>query len=226
LSTNKGFFAVDRRAWARVCALGLNPAVAYLVLACGTGGDNRTTRWSDQAVRKYTDLTRVRTDNAMATLIEKGLVRLEVGGSRPRYYVTPAHEVPGCDAEKGGDPDWIWLPNTIVLGAAAETPPVRLLRQAQYPAALRLFVDLYHSHGLADDGGVHWRCIRQGYTRHKVGERGSFVVWGFQASTLETWATTAFVAPHLTGRTQEVVAADGSKRKQDTGLKSFWEAWG
>jgi len=41
----KGFFAVDRRAWARVCALGLNPAVAYLVVACGTGGDNRTTKW-------------------------------------------------------------------------------------------------------------------------------------------------------------------------------------
>jgi hypothetical protein len=37
-----GFFAVDRRAWALVCGLGMNPAVAYLVLAHGTGGDNRT----------------------------------------------------------------------------------------------------------------------------------------------------------------------------------------
>jgi hypothetical protein len=26
-----GFFAVDRRTWARVCGLGLNGAVAYLV---------------------------------------------------------------------------------------------------------------------------------------------------------------------------------------------------
>ena len=31
-TANTGFFAVDRRAWARVCALGLNPAVAYLVV--------------------------------------------------------------------------------------------------------------------------------------------------------------------------------------------------
>jgi hypothetical protein len=38
-STNEGFFAIDRRAWARVCALGFNTAVAYLVIACGTGGD-------------------------------------------------------------------------------------------------------------------------------------------------------------------------------------------
>jgi hypothetical protein len=35
-----GFFAVDRRAWARACGLGMNAAVAYLVLARGTGGDN------------------------------------------------------------------------------------------------------------------------------------------------------------------------------------------
>jgi hypothetical protein len=68
LSTNEGFFAIDRRAWARVCTLGLNMAVAYLVLACGTGGDNRTTKWSDQAIRKYTGLSRGRTDKAMAEL--------------------------------------------------------------------------------------------------------------------------------------------------------------
>jgi hypothetical protein len=31
--TVSGFFAVDRRTWAHVCGLGLNAAVAYLVLA-------------------------------------------------------------------------------------------------------------------------------------------------------------------------------------------------
>jgi hypothetical protein len=34
------FFAIDRRAWACVCGLGLNPAVAYLVMARGSGPDN------------------------------------------------------------------------------------------------------------------------------------------------------------------------------------------
>jgi hypothetical protein len=62
-----------------------------------------------------------------------------------------ARELKGCrfepiayDAEKAAEPDWIWLPNTIVTGAAGETAPVHLLRQAQNPSALRLFVDLYH----------------------------------------------------------------------------------
>ena len=52
----KGFFRVDRRAWAKVCELGMNPAVAYLVLACGTGKDHRGTSWSVQAVQKYTGI--------------------------------------------------------------------------------------------------------------------------------------------------------------------------
>ena len=97
LSPNEGFFAIDRRAWARVCALGFNTAVAYLVVACGTGGDNRTTKWSDQAIRKYAGLSRGRTDKAMAELKASGLVREDQGGARPRYYLMPAHEVPGCE---------------------------------------------------------------------------------------------------------------------------------
>jgi hypothetical protein len=290
LSTNEGFFAIDRRAWARVCALGLNAAVAYLVVACGTGGDNRTTKWSDQAIRKYAGLSRGRTHKAMAELKASGLVREDQGGARPRYYLMPAHEVPGCeghvpalseaeqralaelkpghlilfstkascdwgnssaysaalglvskglarelkggrfepiahDTAKAAEPDWIWLPNTIVTGAVGETAPVQLLRQAQNPSALRLFVDLYHSHGLAEDGGVHWRKIRKSYTRHKVGERGPLVVWGFQSGNSETWLNAPFVIPHLTGQIEEIEEADGSKRRRDAGVKVFWEAW-
>ena len=53
--STKGFFRIDRRTWAKVCELGMNPAVAYLVLACGTGKDHRGTSWSVQAaVKKYT----------------------------------------------------------------------------------------------------------------------------------------------------------------------------
>jgi hypothetical protein len=40
-----GFFAVDRRAWAYVCRLGMNAGIAYLAIARGTGGDNRTSVW-------------------------------------------------------------------------------------------------------------------------------------------------------------------------------------
>src|SRR4029077_10990322 len=97
--------------------------------------------------------------SAALGLASKGLAsELKGGRFEPIAY----------DAAKAAEPDWIWLPNAIVTGAAGETAPVPLLRQAQNPSALRLFVALYPSHGLAEDGGVHWRRIRQNYTRHKV----------------------------------------------------------
>jgi hypothetical protein len=54
-----GFFAVDRRTWERVCELGLNRAVAYLVLARGTGKTNRETAWSVMAIENYTGIRAV-----------------------------------------------------------------------------------------------------------------------------------------------------------------------
>ena len=40
-----GFFAIDRGAFRCAAVGGLNAAVAHLVMARGTGRDNRTTHW-------------------------------------------------------------------------------------------------------------------------------------------------------------------------------------
>jgi hypothetical protein len=239
------FFAVDRRAWARACGLGLNPAVAYLVLARGTGADNRATTWSVQAVEKYTSVSRGRAHEALKALRRAGLVQVLREGTRPKYRLVPAHEVPGCeghpppaldDAEqrlfdqlargeswvsgKGGKtwdyrnprtvakalvakgwarelggnrfapiphdldaaarPDWIWLPNELVTGAADETPPVELVRQAQDVMTLRLLVDLYHAQNLREDGGVSRQLMWRKHERVEVGHQAQFTVWGFR----------------------------------------------
>lgn len=91
------FFAVDRRAWARVCTLGLNPAVSYLVLARGSGPDQRTTSWSVNAIEDRTNIARRRARKAIDSLVHAGLVRITKGGTRPSYYILPAHEVPSCE---------------------------------------------------------------------------------------------------------------------------------
>jgi hypothetical protein len=54
------FFAIDRRSWAAVCGQGLNAAIVYLVMARGSGGDQRTTSWSINAVENYTGVSRSR----------------------------------------------------------------------------------------------------------------------------------------------------------------------
>jgi hypothetical protein len=279
--TGRGsFFAIDRRAWARVCKLNINAMTAYLVLARGTGHDQRTTSWSVNAIETHTGIGRPRAQKAIDALVQAGLVRITRGGTKPKYSIIPAHEVPHCegypppemdaaeqnlfdrlvsgatfvpanlrtiaaalvkkgwarsaskrfehchaipyDAEAAVKPDWIWLPNDIIDGAAGETAPVELVRQTQNAPTLRLLIDLYHAQTLASDGGIHWRSIRQQFARHKVGEHGSLIVYGFQRGKYATWGDEPFVAAHMTGELETVVGPD---QKEDRGWSIFWGAW-
>jgi hypothetical protein len=92
-----GFFAVDRRTWARVCGLGLNAAVAYLVLARGTGRNNRETAWSVLAVENYTGIARGRARDAIQLLMKDGVVRKLRDGTHPKYELIPWHLVPDSE---------------------------------------------------------------------------------------------------------------------------------
>jgi hypothetical protein len=216
LAARGNFFAVDRRAWAAVCGIGsMNAAVAYLVLARGTLKDMRTTAWSVNAIETHTGIARPRAAAAIRALLEASLAEQIKAGSRPSYRLT-----------FGTVSDWIWLPNSVIDGASGETPPVERIRQAQSLPVLRLYVDLYHAQGLAADGGVNWRQLREGYHRHKIGESGPYVIWGFSPGQEGTWEQAPFVRPFLTGRKEVVKLADGSTRRDDTGLPDFWVALG
>lgn len=247
MSNTGEFFQVDRRTWAKVCALGMNPAVAYLVLARFSGRDNRTTAASTHAIETYTGIARPRARAAIEALTKSGLVKQTQGGARPRYDLVPlsapantnaarprlpltpfertvyeriaAGEQPsGRDltaahrvVQKGwlrhdhvpyrfavvGEPvppsppapEWIWLPNTLVDGAAKEQPPVERVRQTQDPMCLRLLVDLYGGQDLAADGGIGRKHVRQRHVRQRLCAHGPFSVWAFWSdnTTASNW---------------------------------------
>ena len=126
------------------------------------------------------------------------------------------------DAETAAKPDWIWLPNAIIDGAARETAPVELARQTQTAATLRLLIDLYYGHNLSSDGGINWRSIRQSFIRRRVGQQGPFVVHGFEPGTTEVFPNSHFVRPYTTG---EFETAADSGRRPDRGWPSFWNSW-
>ena len=60
----------------------MNSAAAYLVLACGTGRDNRTTRWSAKALHEYSGITWERAKAAIDDLIHDGFMRHADGLAR------------------------------------------------------------------------------------------------------------------------------------------------
>lgn len=88
-SSRGGFFQIDSRSWAHVTKLNMNSAVAYLVLARGTGPDNRTTCWSVHSIETYTGISRGRAIRAIKTLLNDGAVKLIQGGTRPKYELLP-----------------------------------------------------------------------------------------------------------------------------------------
>ena len=88
------FFALDRRAWAMVCALGMPSAAAYLVLGCFSGRDNRSTHASVHAVETYTAISRGRSRQAIEKLKAAGAIRQTASGAKPAYELLSVPEIP------------------------------------------------------------------------------------------------------------------------------------
>jgi len=90
---NRGhMFLVDVPTYAAVCNLGdADVAAVYLILAAGTGADNRTSTWSREAVNKRTALNWRKADASFAKLEKHGFLRWLSGkGTRkPRLDLPP-----------------------------------------------------------------------------------------------------------------------------------------
>jgi hypothetical protein len=228
MSETGKFFQLDRTVFHAACDVGLNAAVAYIFLACGTDESCRTSTWSTHAIEKYTGLGRGQAKRAIEQLIEKGIVsQLYAGrGITSRYELVPAYAVPqvvkgmkAAEADKllTSEPDWIWLPNTLVTGAQNEVPPIERIRRSQDVRVLKLLVELYHVHELADRGGLPWHLIKTQYERRKVTERGTWIIWEFTAkaknTSLPAWN---WFKTDLAGKTIPHDAANAA----------FWNAFG
>ena len=174
-----GFFAIGLAEWRYACEIGLNPAVAFLVMACGTGRDNQTTAWSANAVQEYGGIRWERAKPAIEQLVKAGLATLAESSTkaRPRYKLKISE-------------DRIWLPKNVVMPLACEEPIVHRLRQTQDVMILRLFVELYHAQNLAADGGISRDVYYRKYDKEVCRDVGSMLYLGFtDANTWVSWST-------------------------------------
>jgi hypothetical protein len=89
---SKGFFHIDRRTWASICDLQkMNLAVAYLVLATGTGAANNVTKWSAKAVETWTGMRRLKAREAIEELVKLGYVKRALNGRRISHATHSLH---------------------------------------------------------------------------------------------------------------------------------------
>jgi hypothetical protein len=178
-----GFFSVDRRMWARVCQLGINEAVSYLVLAQGTGKDNKVTSWSTKAIREYGGMGWPRAKDAITNLLQGKIISHAKGHTQqlPRYELLtlPAKKATS-NSEFSPESDLVWLPSTLVTGTAnGEDSPVKRLRMIGDVSAMRLLVELYHTQSLRDDGGISPWVMHKKYKKVSALEYGPWAIWAF-----------------------------------------------
>ena len=81
----EGFFSVDRGAFRCAAVGGLNSAIAHLLMARGTGRDNRRTQWSVHSIEQRTGISRPNAAKAVADLLKRGIWKKLRDGKHPIY---------------------------------------------------------------------------------------------------------------------------------------------
>lgn len=163
-SKRGNFFAISREHFHDACDLGIGPATAYLVIACGTGRSQSKSRWSTGAIAEYGKINFPRAIKYITTLEDAGLL-VNIGTrKKPLYEFTMGDEV-------------VWLPNSIVTSADRETPAVARLRQTRDVELMRFFVDLYFHQNLGHDGGIDPEMAYFAYDCRRLGEYGPFTIY-------------------------------------------------
>jgi hypothetical protein len=90
------FFVVDAVTFAKACDLGADAAAAYLVMACGTGRDSRTSTWSRDAISRHLGLTWRKARQKVDDLKTAGLVveLTPAKARRPKFDLPPLERAP------------------------------------------------------------------------------------------------------------------------------------
>ena len=171
----EGFFSVSISCFEAITEdLGMNECCLYLIYCCGTGKSNVTTRWSVNALHKYTRIGVRRGVKSASLLREFGFVTQTRGGKHP------IHEI-----ERDPDHECVWLPKSFVMGVANEDSPLERIRQTDDQLALRLCVNLYWRCDIASDGGVDQSCASVTYKRTLLTTHNQFNVFGFKNGAIE-----------------------------------------
>lgn len=209
-SANQGFFTIDQRTFQKVCNLGLNPTVAYLIQAMGTGHSNSLTSWSIYSIQNRTGISRKRAQMAIKSLIEAGFVKNISSSQRPRYSLSSWEDISG-DAS---DAELVWIPNAFVDGKAS---PLERLRQTGDVSAVRLAITLYALQDLTEDGGISRQSIRRKHLSKLECEYGEFNIWGFLRQAKVT-AYNHFAEDHVPGDIYD-------EMEYEECWNSFWSLW-
>ncbi|TDX88468.1 hypothetical protein EDE05_102445 [Neorhizobium sp. R1-B] len=175
---NARFFKVDMHAFRVAAALGSNQAASYLVLACGTGPDHRTTGWSAKAIEDRTSLKGTKAKEAIHQLADAGLLHIVRDGTRPLYEL---------NVFQGEQPQEAWIPQSFI-GTKENKGPLKFFRSQKNTSQLEMMLEIYSRTNMDISCGVDWRLPsnpRMLYEKRVIRVLSEYIVHGFRS---DRWA--------------------------------------
>jgi hypothetical protein len=169
---NARFFKVDMHAFKAAAALGNNQAASYLVLACGTGQDHRTTGWSAKAIEDRTSLKGTTAKAAIRQLADAGLLQIVRDGTRPLYELNAFH---------GEQPHEAWIPQSFI-GTKENKGPLKFFRSQKNTSQLEMMLEIYSRTNMDISCGMDWRVPsnpRMLYEKRAIRVTSEYIVHGF-----------------------------------------------
>lgn len=109
---------------------------SYLVLACGTGGDNVTSRWSATSCQKYAGFSFQTGKVAIEYLEQLGHISIA-----PKKKATAKNNTYKLNKPKQGNE--IYIPKSLIMGVNGEITAINRLYLESNPHLLYLFIRLY-----------------------------------------------------------------------------------
>ncbi|MBS9781496.1 MAG: hypothetical protein KGV56_03285 [Gammaproteobacteria bacterium] len=167
-TNNKGFFAVSKNDFLAAWELGLNPALAYLIIAQGTGGDHVTSAWSANAVAQRIGVDWSVANKAIKKLLDEGLMTNVSKNKKPRYKLNISDK-----------PKMIWLPKIIIEDTIDKPSAIKRLKAHRDPTTTRIFVLLYSYQLMPKYGGINYNLL---WRDCDIG-----ITLGFESMELNCW---------------------------------------
>ncbi len=189
------FSVLDRDLWDQLNSIPttnrLNLITAFLVLLAGTGGDNRTTKWSTRACEERAGLGKPRAKTAINELMNARILEHTDSSTAMR----PQYRLPPTDRHK----DSIFLPVELVTGCRGEVSVLRRVRETGDALLLRMLIDMYGLIEIDAPFGVPLQKLKmldsEDADSKKVLEMGAHAVWAGQLGTSLS-ARGDWVLPH------------------------------
>ena len=139
---------------------------------------------------------------AAYALMKKGALALtEAPAGKPKFRLP--------------EPDYLFLPNSLVDGFREGDVPLARLRQIGDRRAIATLLRVYQHANLPEDGGIRPAEIRETFRRFETARWGQFTVWAFVSESYAA-AWDPFVTPFVDGYTGEA---------RERLLEEFWTAW-